>query len=140
MGVVSAKLGIANPLNPTRGTTVELLVDTGALYSVLPRRVLTELGIEPFERKVFKTADGRQIERAVGEAVFAFNSERGISKVVFGDERDASVLGVTALEELGLEVDPASRKLRPSTLFLYSSWHGFSRAEPASPFFLGFSP
>lgn len=119
MGAVFAKFGIANPLNPAQETTLELLVDTGALYSVLPGPVLTELGIEPRERKVFRTADGRQIERPVAEALFTYNGERATSRVVFGSEADASVLGVTALEEMGLEVDPTSGTLRPATLFLF---------------------
>lgn len=128
MGAVFAKFGIANPLNLERETTIDLLVDTGALYSVLPARVLSELGIEPLGRKFFRTADGREIERPVGEAVFAFNDERGTSKVVFGAEGDASLLGVTALEELGLEVDPTSGTLRAATLFLFFARE---RAKPA---------
>jgi len=119
MGAVFAKLGIANPLNPVREALLELLVDTGALYSVIPANTLRDLGIEPFERKSFKTADGRKIERAVGEASFTYNGERATSRVIFGAEDDASVLGVTALEELGLEVDPTSGTLRPATLFLF---------------------
>lgn len=119
MGAVYATFGVTNPRHPEREVPLELLVDTGALYSVLPISVLRELAIDPQERKTFKTADGRRIERAVGEAVFAFNGERGTCKVVFGVEEDATVLGVTALETLGLEVDPTSGTLRPATLFLF---------------------
>lgn len=119
MGAVFAKFGVANPLNPSLEVSVELLVDTGALYSILPGPLLSQLGIEPFQRKTFKTADGRGIERRIGEAQFTFNGERGISKVVFGEESDAAVLGVTALEVLALEVDPTSGALRPATLFLF---------------------
>jgi len=119
MGAVYVTFGVTNPRRLDRETPLELLVDTGALYSVLPASVLQELGIEPQERKTFKTADGRRIERAVGEAVFVYNGERGTSKVVFGAEDDATVLGVTALEALGLEVDPTSGTVRPATLFLF---------------------
>ena len=119
MGAVYATFGVTHPRHPEREVPLELLVDTGALYSVLPTSVLQELAIDPQERKTFKTADGRRIERAVGEAVFVFNGERGTCKVVFGVEDDAAVLGLTALETLGLEVDPTSGTLRPATLFLF---------------------
>ncbi len=128
MGAVFAKFGVANSLDPARETTIELLVDTGAIYSVLPADLLRGLGIEPFASRTFKTADGREIERELGEAVFKFNSERGISKVVFGSRGDASLLGITALEEMGLEVDPTSGTIRPAILFLFFA--GKKAAEP----------
>lgn len=132
MGTVIATFEVTNPLEAKKHAAVELLVDTGALYSVLPASVLQELGIEPLERKSFKTADGRRIERAVGEAVFAYNGQRGTSKVVFGTEDDASLLGVTALEALGLEVDPTSGTMRPATLFLYFGGKPSQRAVEIS--------
>jgi clan AA aspartic protease len=119
VGAVFAKFQVANPLEAGNQTSIELLVDTGALYSVLPAPVLHGLGIAPLEQGTFRTADGRRIERSVGEAVFFYNGRRGTSKVVFGTEGDATVLGVTALEELGLEVDPTTNTLRPATLFLF---------------------
>lgn len=134
MGTVFATFGVANPLEPGNQTAVELLIDTGALYSVLPASILKELGIEPLERKSFKTADGRRIERSVGEAVFLFNGQRGTSKVIFGGEDDATLLGVTALEALGLEVDPTSGTVRPATLFLYFAGKASKKAiEVACP-------
>jgi len=33
--------------------------------------------------------------------------------VVFGEENDTQVLGVTALEELGMQVDPVTGELKP---------------------------
>ena len=37
---------------------------------------------------------------------------------VFGDEDDTPVLGVTALETLGYQVDPTTGELKPTELLL----------------------
>ena len=36
----------------------------------------------------------------------------------FGEENDTQVLGVTALEELGMQVDPTTGELKPMELLL----------------------
>lgn len=38
--------------------------------------------------------------------------------VVFGEENDTQVLGVTALEELGMQIDPITGELKPMELLL----------------------
>jgi predicted aspartyl protease len=121
MGLLHVEVGLANPFQPGRQTSLQMLVDTGALLSIIPGQRLRELGIEPRERRTFKLADGREIEREVGEARFHYDGYEGISKVVFGQTEDAIVMGVLALETLGLEVDPVRGELRPATLFLFAS-------------------
>lgn len=119
MGTVVIKIQVGHPTDPSRRTSLELLVDTGAVYSVIPGAVLRELGVEPKAKKKFRAADGRSIERVFGDASFVYNGEEGVSRVVFGEVDDAPVLGVHALETLGLQVDPVTGQLGPSTLFLY---------------------
>lgn len=128
MGTVTVKMQVGNPTNPTRRTTIELFVDTGAVYSIVPAATLRELGIEPKVRKTFRTADGRTIERAFADATFVYDGEEANSRVIFGEPEDATVLGVHALEALGLQVDPVTGKLGPSTLFLFLA--GKKAAEP----------
>ena len=91
---------------------VELLVDTGAVYTVLPRSLLEELGIEPMGKRKFRTIEGKIIERYIGEAVIECLGERATCIVVFAEENDFEVLGVTALENLALEIDPVTKQLR----------------------------
>jgi predicted aspartyl protease len=110
---------VGNPADPARRRSVELLVDTGAVYSIIPSSILRDLGVAAKARKTFRTADGRSIERLFGDASFVYDGEEGISRVIFGEAEDASVLGVHALEALGLQVDPVTGELRPSTLFLF---------------------
>jgi predicted aspartyl protease len=63
---------------------------------------------------LFRTIDNRTIEREVGEAVVERLGRRATTIVVFAEERDNEVLGLHALEGLGLEVDPVTRELRES--------------------------
>jgi predicted aspartyl protease len=119
MGFVQVKVGLEKISGAAQRREIELLADTGALYSIVPANFLRELGIEPRERMAFELADGRTIERDVGEARFYCDARASVSSVIFGEEGDASVLGVVTLEELGLQVDPVGKKLRPGRLILY---------------------
>lgn len=118
MGFVIAKVMVLNPTDDSKSTEVECLVDTGAIYSLLPRNLLEEIGIEPEWERKFRQASGREITRRVGEARFRYDDYEGTSPVVFGREGDRPLLGVVTLEVLGLEVDPISGELRPTTLLL----------------------
>ncbi len=51
MGLTVLTIEVANPAAPHRRTAVEFLVDSGAVYSFVPRNVLVELGIEPHSRE-----------------------------------------------------------------------------------------
>jgi len=119
VGFLRVQVQLANPLDPAREGSLDVVVDTGALFSFAPAEFLSGLGIQPIERATFQLADGRRIERPVGEARFFYNGKQGVSKVAFGEPGDATVMGVLALESLGLEVDPMRRELRPTTLFFY---------------------
>lgn len=119
MATVVVKVAIANPQDLTHRTYLEVLVDTGAVYSIVPGNLLHELGVEPLARKVFKTADGRSVERLLTDVTLFYNGEQGATRVIFGESNDAAVLGLHALETLGLEVDPVNQQLRPTTLFLF---------------------
>jgi predicted aspartyl protease len=48
------------------------MVDPGAIYSVVPRRILLEIGIAPIEIESFSLADLTQVEREAAEAAFKF--------------------------------------------------------------------
>ena len=67
MGVFRVKARIWNPLNPSRSRDEELLVDTGAIYTVMPRDVLEALHIKILRYARLRLADNRVIEKPVGE-------------------------------------------------------------------------
>lgn len=93
---------------------LELLVDTGSLYTWVSESVLKKLGVSPTAHRKFTTIEGRSLERPVGEAVIEYDGDSVHCVVVFAREGDVNVMGVTALENLGLEVDPTRETLKRS--------------------------
>ncbi len=118
MGITHVEVGIAHPGRPRRTVTVTALVDSGASYSVIPAVMLRRLGIRPHSVRTFTLADGTEIRRQVGDALFIVNGQRGSSPVLFGRSGDSVLLGVVSLEALGLWLDPLKRELRPLRLML----------------------
>ena len=77
------------------------------------------MGIRALERRVFTHANGERIEREFGGAIFEVEERRGHALVVFGEKEDNKcLLGVTALEALGLEADVVTGKLKSMELLL----------------------
>jgi len=91
---------------------VELLVETGSTYTWVSSALLKRLRVETKTVRRFKTIDGRLLERSVGEVLIEYLDEKATTMVVFAEKGDAEVLGVYALEGLGLEVDPTTEQLR----------------------------
>jgi predicted aspartyl protease len=118
MGFVHVKVAVENLQGSIR-RELDLLVDTGALYSIVPAVVLRELGITPRQRLEFELANGQVIERDVGEARFYYDGRNAASTVIFGEENDAGILGVVTLENMGLDVEPRSGRIRPARMILY---------------------
>jgi len=118
MGHTSAKVTVRNPHEVSKQLDLELLVDTGSTYTWIRRSRLDRLDFKPMVKWKFKTIEGRIIERDIGEAIVECLGEKVTSIVAFGEESDAEVLGVYALEGLRLEVDPISRGLKKSEALL----------------------
>jgi clan AA aspartic protease len=118
MGITFLNLEIANPQKPRKRKKLKFLVDTGATYSVVPEPVLRQLGIKPGRVLELYLADGTSITRRRGNALFAYKDLEAPAPVMFGEEGDSTLLGVTTLECLGLVFDPVKRELRPMHLML----------------------
>jgi clan AA aspartic protease len=118
MGLTTLELEIANVASPERGEKLEFLVDSGAIYSVVPAPVLERLGIKPLAQQEFRLANGEKITRQKGGAVFRYKDKVGVADVIFGEEGDATLLGAFTLEALGLALDPLKRELRDLPMML----------------------
>jgi len=131
VGVTFAKARVANP-RITDGPSVELefLIDTGAIYSVVPAAVLENLGVVRLERHDFTLADGTHRAYDVGEASFELAGRARTSQVVFGPAGVTPLLGAFALESLGLMINPVTRELLPMRLLLAA--HRRAAERPAS--------
>ena len=77
MGLTHVDLAIANPAKPEHEVSLQLLVDSGAAYSVVPSAILDGLGIAPTGQRRFVLADGTEIVRRTGVALFRFRGEEG---------------------------------------------------------------
>lgn len=113
MGLIYRKVRISNPARLHRAVEIDMLVDSGALYPIVPAALLRQLGLRPLSRERFELADGKRITREVGGAVFEIGGHRpGQCNVIFGRPNDTPVLGALALESMALVVDPATLQLR----------------------------
>ncbi|TAK06529.1 aspartyl protease [bacterium] len=97
---------------------MEVIADTGAIFSVFPRAVLEEIGITPYAEETFHLADGREIKRQLGDVFVRINGKERTVPTIFGEPTDTPLLGVTALEILGFTVDPRTQKLEPTKMLL----------------------
>jgi clan AA aspartic protease len=120
MGITHVEVRIGNPAAPQQLEPIEMVVDSGAIYSVVPATVLDRLGVVPLREERFTLADGSHTSRRIGSATFEIAGRLGNSTVVFGRRGDACLLGAVTLEELGLMLDPLRRQLRPLRLMLLS--------------------
>lgn len=111
MGMVHVDVEVSRSGGP--GLPVRFLVDSGAVYSVLPRDVWISLGLTPMRRMEFVLADGSVIERDVAHCFFTYESVEAPSPVVLGEPDDDALLGAVTLETMGLVLNPFTRRLRP---------------------------
>ncbi len=118
MGLTHLDVRLRNLADPRRTADERLLVDSGAVFSIVPATVLRRLGVHPHSRETFTLADGSDVERDVGSVMFEIGRRKGAAPVIFGRRGDAAVLGAITLEALGLELNPLQRRIRPMVLTL----------------------
>src|SRR3989338_8571404 len=118
MGLIHVDAIIAHPGHPRKTAKLTFLVDSGAIYSVVPKSVLRRLGVKPHSKKTFTLADGSRITRDVGGLLFRFDGQQGASPVIFGEKGDSALFGIVSLEALGFMLDPIRRELCPLPLVL----------------------
>ena len=116
MGVVQVTVTIRNPAEPERAWDGLFLVDTGSTDCVVPGRALRGIGLQPRGRRTYELADGREETVDIAVAEVEFMGEIVGATVGFGNDDIEPILGLTALESVGIEVDPLSQRLkrRPS--------------------------
>jgi len=116
MGYVWVDAVLKNPFTG-RGVSVKALVDTGATLTVVPRKVADELGLPVIGRSVVQTARGVvELEACFG--VVEIMGEETPARILISDEVNTVLMGITVLEQLGLEVDPVTGKLKKTRLLL----------------------
>ena len=112
MGVIHAEVAIRNPADPNRAWKGRFLVDTGATDTLVPRQHLESIGLSPRSHRTYGLADGSELRFGIAGADIEFMGEATYGTVVFGDEDAEPLLGVTALESVGIEIDPHNQTMK----------------------------
>ena len=109
MGATHVTVTIRNPAEPHRTWEGLFLVDTGATDCLAPRKHLEAIGLAPRIQRVYGLADGSEIRMDVTVAEVEFMGDLTGVAIVMGDDDAEPLLGVTALESVGIEVDPVNQ-------------------------------
>ena len=116
MGAAYVTVTIRNLAQPERTWDGLFLVDTGATDCLVPRQHLESIGIVPGGQRIYSLADGNDITMDIAAAQVEFMGEfMGEfvgATIIFGDDKAEPLLGVTALESVGIDVDPHNQTLK----------------------------
>jgi predicted aspartyl protease len=118
MGLTFVDIVIRKTADSSDAASVTCLVDSGAIYTIVPGDLLRSLAIEEHDAVDFELADGTKITRQTGWMFVEFGQRFGYSPVVFGEPGDSELLGAFTLEALRLWLDPVHRTLNPLKMTL----------------------
>ena len=117
MGHVWVRVRVGDP-EKRRVVEVTALVDTGATLTVIPQGLAEKLGLRVTGKVPATTATGKVgLNRT--RVWLELEGREEIVPAVISDTIDKVLIGVTALEILGLQVDPVTGKLKEWTILLY---------------------
>ena len=112
MGITYAKAVVTGPTGVSE--TVDFLVDSGAQFTLLPRKIWKRLKLKPKRTESFRLADGTSVERQLSECHIAFAGKDGHTPVILGERGDdLPLLGAITLEGPALLLNPFNRQLQP---------------------------
>ena len=88
------------------------VIDTAISDTMAPASELARIGIEPAGKLTYELADGTLQEFPFGIAQIEFMGEITAGRVIFGPEGTEPLLGVIALQSVGIIVDPRTESLK----------------------------
>jgi len=112
MGLIHVSVTLRSFEEPAASYEADFLVDTGATDSMAPAGELRRIGVPPAGRMVYELADGSVHEYTFGLARIEFMGEVTAGRVLFGPDDVEPLLGVTALESIGITIDPVTQTLK----------------------------
>ena len=101
-----------------RAVDANVMVDTGATYTVIPRAMADRLGLPVDRKRRVRTANGT-VELDSSWLFIDLLGQHNPTRILIGDQVNRPLLGVVTLEEMGLGVDPSTGELRQAEAFLY---------------------
>ena len=112
MGAVHVSVTVRNPAQRDQAWEGLFLVDTGATDCLVPRRHLESIGLVPEGQRIYQLADGSELEMDIAVARVELMGLFVGATIIFSDTDAEPLLGVTALESAGIEVDPRNETLK----------------------------
>ena len=112
MGLTKVTTKLTSMSDPASSYEAIFLVDTRATDSMAPSDELERIGIRKEGKMSYELADGTVKEYPFGLVRIEFMGETTAGRVIFGNPGSEPLLGVTALESVGIAVDPANKTPR----------------------------
>ncbi len=89
-----------------------MTADTGATYCQLPGNILRALGWEATEgQRPYTLADGSEVSAGMGRVKIRYGETDSEEYFLFGESNSIYLMGVEALQNLLLGVDPVNHRL-----------------------------
>lgn len=115
MGLTKVTVTVSNLSKSKPGYEETFLVDTGSIDCMAPASGLIKAGIQKEGKDVYELANGEPVEYEYGFARIGFLGSETVAQIIFGPENTEPILGIVALENVGIAVDPVSRELKRMT-------------------------
>ncbi|HPO16052.1 MAG TPA: clan AA aspartic protease [Candidatus Hydrogenedentes bacterium] len=112
MGTTHVTVMVRNPAGPDKTWEGLFLVDIGAVDSLVPGNALRAIGLTPKSKRTYELADGSEVKMDITTGDLEFMGEIVGATLIFGADDAEPILGVTALESVGIEVDPRNQRLK----------------------------
>ena len=115
MGTTHVTVAVSDLAKTKKPYEATFLVDTGAIDCMAPKSRLTKAGIRSEGKDVYELANGQPVEYEYGFARITFMGSETVVQIILGPEDIEPILGVVALENVGIAVDPVSKTLKRMT-------------------------
>jgi clan AA aspartic protease len=112
MGLTKVTTKLTALESPSQSYEAVFLVDTGATDSMVPSNQLEKIGVRKEGKMSYELANGDVKEYPYGLVRIEFMGETTAGRVIFVSNECEPLLGVTALESVGIIVDPANKTLK----------------------------
>ena len=112
MGLTKVTAKLTSLVDPKRSFESLFLVDTRATDSMAPSDELEKLGVKQEGKMAYELADGTVREYPFGLVRIEFMGETTAGRVIFANPGVEPVLGVTALDSVGIMIDPTNKTLK----------------------------
>ncbi len=112
MGATYVTVTIRNPAVPQNSWQHLFLVVTGATDSLVPRDQLEAIGLTSKGQRRYELADGKELKMDITTGDIEFMGEIVGGTIIMGEPGTEPILGVTALESVGIDVDPRNQTLK----------------------------